>query len=193
VVVLTLKEVLARIPSNEIVYSILLNELLSLCCAMNQVSEISSSNLSTYAYSLNFNLIGDYSLDDNFLVDHICITCDRINELTLAVFSPICYVSQSFCCGTLDYVCDNMKIHSSLVDIFRPANVLLSMLDCCNLAGIASDLSYSLCLSQHVLPSCAMDLYFIDLRKIGCILDVVCNYLDHIYVSSIYQSSATEA
>jgi hypothetical protein len=104
VVVLTHKEVLARIPSNEIVYSILLNEPLSLCCAMNHVSEISSPNSSTYAYSLNFNLIGDYSLDDNFLVDHICITCDRINELKLIVFSPICYVSQSFCCGTLDYV-----------------------------------------------------------------------------------------
>jgi hypothetical protein len=39
VVVLTHKEVLARIPSNEIVYSIMLNEPLSLSCAMNKISE----------------------------------------------------------------------------------------------------------------------------------------------------------
>jgi hypothetical protein len=67
------------------------------------------------------------------------------------------------------------------------------MLDCCNPARIASDLSSSLCFSQHVLPSCTMDLYFIDLCKLGCILRVMHNYLDHIYVFSIYQSSATEA
>jgi hypothetical protein len=71
VVVLTHKEVLARKPSNEIVYSIMLKEPLSLRCAKNQVCEILSPKLSTYAYSLTFNLIGDYSLDDNFLVDHI--------------------------------------------------------------------------------------------------------------------------
>jgi hypothetical protein len=95
--------------------------------------------LSTYTYSLTSNLIGDYSLDDNFLVDHICITCDRINELKLVVFRPICYVSQSFCCGTLDYVRDNMKIHSGLVDILQPAKGHLSMLTYCHPARIESD------------------------------------------------------
>jgi hypothetical protein len=40
VVVLTHKEVLARIPSNDIVYSVMLKEHLSLCCAMNKISEI---------------------------------------------------------------------------------------------------------------------------------------------------------
>jgi hypothetical protein len=67
------------------------------------------------------------------------------------------------------------------------------MFDYCHPTRIASDFSYSLCLSQHVLPSCAMDLYFIDLCKLKCILDIVCNYLHHIYVSYIYQSSATKA
>jgi hypothetical protein len=104
VVVLTHKEVLAGIPSNDIVYSIMLKEPLSLRCAVNKISEISYLNSSTHAYFFMFNLIGDYSMNDNFLVDHICITCDRINELKLDVLSPICYVSQSFCCGTLDYV-----------------------------------------------------------------------------------------
>jgi hypothetical protein len=120
VVVRTHKEVLARIPSNEVVYSIMLKEPLSLRCAVNKISEISYLNSSTHAYCFMFNLIGENSMNNNFLVDHICITCDRINELKLAVFSPICYVPQSFCCGTLDYARDNMKIHSGLVDIFQP-------------------------------------------------------------------------
>jgi hypothetical protein len=49
VVVLTHKEVLARIPLNEIVYSILLNEPLSLRCAMNKVSKILYFNSRTHA------------------------------------------------------------------------------------------------------------------------------------------------
>jgi hypothetical protein len=89
VVVLTHKEVLARIPSNEIVYSIMQKEPLSLHCAMNKISEISYLNSSTHAYCFMFYLIGEYSMNDNFLVDHICITCDRINELKLDVLSPI--------------------------------------------------------------------------------------------------------
>jgi hypothetical protein len=77
---------------------------LSLRCAMNKISEISYLNSSSHAYCFMFNLIGEYSMNDNFLFDNICITCDRINELELTIFSPICYVSQSFCCGTLDNV-----------------------------------------------------------------------------------------
>jgi hypothetical protein len=71
VVVLTPKEVLARIPSNDIVYSIMLKEPLSLRCAMNKIFDISYLNSSTHAYCFIFNLIGEYSMNDNFLVDHI--------------------------------------------------------------------------------------------------------------------------
>jgi hypothetical protein len=119
VVVLTHKEVIARIPSNEIVYSIMLKEPLSLHCVMNKISEISYLNSSTHAYCFMFNLIGEYSMNVSFLVDHVCITCDRINELKLYVFSSICYVSLSFCCGTLDYV-RNSLMHSGLVEVFQP-------------------------------------------------------------------------
>jgi hypothetical protein len=120
VVVLTHKEVLARIPSNEIVYSIMLNEHLSLSCVMNKISEISYLNSCTHAYCFMFHLIGEYSMNDNFLVDQICITRDRINELKLAVFNPICYVSQSFCVGIVDHVRDSMQINYFLVDILQP-------------------------------------------------------------------------
>jgi hypothetical protein len=99
VVVLTHKEVLARILSNEIVYSIMLNEPLSLSCVMNKISEISYLNSSTHAYCFTFNLVGEYSMSDDFMVDHICITCDRIAELKLAVFSNICIVSKCFFFG----------------------------------------------------------------------------------------------
>jgi hypothetical protein len=44
----------------------------------------------------HFNLIGEYSMNDTFLVNHISITCDRIAELKLVVFSHICNVSECF-------------------------------------------------------------------------------------------------
>jgi hypothetical protein len=86
-----------------------------------------------------FYLIGEYSMNDNFLVDHICITCDRINELKLDVLSPICYVSQLFCCGALDYVRHSMQLYPSLVDILQPTNILLPVFECLNFARIESD------------------------------------------------------
>jgi hypothetical protein len=110
VLVLTHKEVLARIPSNEIVYSILLNEPLSLRCAMNKVSEISYLNSRTHAYCFTFHLLGDYNMSDDFPADHIYITCDRIAELKLAIFSHICYVSNLFYCGTIHNLCDNIGV-----------------------------------------------------------------------------------
>jgi hypothetical protein len=192
VVLMTHKEVLARIPPVDIVYSIMLNEPLSLRCAMNKISDISYLNSSTHAYCFMFNLIGEYSMNDNFLVDHIYITCDRIAELKLAIFSHICYVSNSFYCWTIHNLCDNIE-DSSLVDFLHPTKIASPMLACSDLVRTESDLSHPLCLFKHVLPSCAMDLYFIDLFKLRCILDIVSNYLDHIYVSSIYQSSANEA
>jgi hypothetical protein len=90
VVLMIHKEVLARIPHVDIVYSIMLNKPTNLSCAMNKIFEISYLNSSTYAYCFTFNLVGEYSLSDDFMVDHICITCDRIVEPKLAVFSNIC-------------------------------------------------------------------------------------------------------
>jgi hypothetical protein len=132
-------------------------------------------------------------MNDNFLVNHICITCDRIAYLTLVVFSHICYVSQSFCYGTLDYVRDMMKIHSGLVDILQPTKVILPVLDCSNSARIESDISYSLCLSPNLLPSCSTDLYFTYICKLSCILYTACNAHDPISVCSTYQRSIVEA
>jgi hypothetical protein len=117
VVLITHKEVLARIPSVDIVCSIMLNKPINLSCAMNKISKILYLNSSTYAYCFTFNLIGEYGMNGTFLVDHMCITCDRIMELKIAVFSPICYVSQSFCVGIVDHGRDNKNINSVLVDI----------------------------------------------------------------------------
>jgi hypothetical protein len=191
VVVLTHKEVLARIPSNEIVYSIMLKEPLSLCCAMNKISEISYLNSSTHSYCFMFYLIGGYSMNDNFLVDHICITCDRINEQKLDVLSPICYVSQFFCCGTLDYVRDSMQLYPGLVDILQPTNILLPVLECSNSARIESDFSYPLSLSQHMLHLYATKIYFTYICNLSCILCTTS--IDHDRsICSTYQCSAAE-
>jgi hypothetical protein len=67
----------------------MLNEPMSMCCAMDKISDISYVNSSTYACHFMFNLICDYSMDEKFLVDHICITYDKIVELKLVVCSSI--------------------------------------------------------------------------------------------------------
>lgn len=133
VVLMTHKEVLSRIPPTDIVYSIMLTEPISLSCAMKKVSEISYLNSSTYAYCFTFNLIGEYSMSDNFMVDHICITCDRIAEQKLAVFHHICNVSKCFCYGTRAHFRDNM-ISYDLLDILHPTNLVQPMLVCSDFA-----------------------------------------------------------
>jgi hypothetical protein len=69
VVLMTHKEVLARIPPIHIVYSIMLNKPINLSCAMNKISKISYLNSSIYAYCFTFNLVGEYSMSDDFMVD----------------------------------------------------------------------------------------------------------------------------
>jgi hypothetical protein len=130
-------------------------------------------------------------MSDDFLVDHICIACDIIAELKLVIFSNICYESKSFCCGTIDKFSDNIK-DSTLVDFLQPTNITSPLLACSDLDRIESDFSYQLCLSQHVLPSCAMDLHYPDLCKLRCILDVASYYPDHIYVSCNTPTFATK-
>jgi hypothetical protein len=186
VVLITHKEVLARIPPTDIVSYIMLPEPLSVRNAMNTISEISYVNSSTYAYSFTFNLIGAYSMNKNFLVDHICITCDRIGDLKLAVFSHIHNVLTSFCYGTLDHVHNSMKLNSGLVAILQPTNEILSMLDCSNLARIESDFSHPLCLSQHMLHLDATYLYFTYICKPSCILYTLIYCHGHISICSTY-------
>ena len=71
---ITYKEVLARIPPTEILCYIMLDEPINLLCVMNNISKISYLHSNTYANWFTFILIGDYSMVDNFLVDHTCIT-----------------------------------------------------------------------------------------------------------------------
>jgi hypothetical protein len=54
VVLMTHKEVLARIPSVDFVYSIMLNKPISLSCAMNKICEISYLSSRTHAYCFTF-------------------------------------------------------------------------------------------------------------------------------------------
>ena len=89
VVLITHKEVLARIPLDTIVCYVMLEEPMNMSCALDKISEISYLRSGTHACCFTVNLIGDYSMNDNFLVDHICITYDKIDELKRAVFSPI--------------------------------------------------------------------------------------------------------
>ena len=192
VVLITHKEVLARIPPADIVCSIMLNKPLSLSCAMNKISEISYVNSSTYGCSFTFNLIGDYSMHENFMVDHICITCARIAELKLAVFSHVCYVPTKFCCGMDTKIHSSMKLNSGLVDILQPTKVILPMLDCSILSRIESDLSYPLCLSQNVFHVCATDLCFTYICKLSCILYAASHGHDRITILDWFDLSCSK-
>ena len=140
-----------------------------------------------------FNLIGDYSMDEKFLVDHICITSDKIAELKIAACSSICYVMKSFCCGIVHNFHDCMNIDSVLVDILQPTKVILQMLDCFNSYTIKSDLTYPLCLSQHMLHFNAIDKRFTYICKLSCILYTLSYGHDSIPISNTYQSSAVKA
>ena len=64
VVLITHKDILSRIPPADIVYYTMLDEPMSMRCAMNKISELSCLNSSTYAYTFTFNLIGDYSMNE---------------------------------------------------------------------------------------------------------------------------------
>ena len=65
-VLVTHKEVLARIPHINIVCSIMLNDPIIVQCAMNRIVEISYVNSSTYTTCFTFNLVGDYNMNEIF-------------------------------------------------------------------------------------------------------------------------------
>lgn len=185
VVLITHKEVLARIPPDDIVLYIMLAEPMSMHSAMNKISELSCLNSSTYAYTFTFNLIGEYSTNENFMVDHLCITCDKISELKVVVFSHICYMPTCFCCETLDKFQDIM-MHSVLVDILQPTKIISCLLDCSNVAKSGSDLSYNLYLSQHMLHLYAPESCFTYICKLSCILYDVNNGHDRIPILDLF-------
>ena len=81
VVLITHKEVLAKIPPVDIAYSIMLNEPITVQCAMNTISAILYVNSSTFTSCFTLNLVGNYGMNEIFMVDHVCITCDTIAEL----------------------------------------------------------------------------------------------------------------
>ena len=85
-VLVTPKEILARIPLANILYDIVFDEPISLHYAMKKYSEIaylnSRSSIVTYCYK--FRMIRDYCVDNNFLVYRKCITCDHMPELDVS-------------------------------------------------------------------------------------------------------------
>jgi hypothetical protein len=86
-----------------------------------------------------------------------------------------------------------MNIDSFMVDILQPTKVILPMLDCSNSSRIESDLSYSLCLSQHMLLLNATNICFTYICKLSCTLYTLSYCHDHISICSTYQSSAVKA
>ena len=154
---------------------------------MDKISEISYLNSSTYAPCFTFNLIGEYSMNENFLVDHICITCDRISELKLLVFSQVCNVPVFDCFGTIAHVQDSMKIHSALVDIVQPTKLIVPMVGS-DFPRIGCDLSYSRCLSHALMPSCN-DFFFTYICKISCILHTRYNIEHKIDCTTVWSSA----
>jgi hypothetical protein len=145
---------------------------------MNKISEISYLNSSTHAYYFTFNLIGKYSMNDTFLINHICITCDTIAELKLAISSHICNVSTCFCCGKTIHFRDSL-MYSSLLDVFQPTK--FDILGCSNLASLQSNWLYSLCLFHNLLPTCATNPYFTYICKLSCKLPTGHN--DHAHIT----------
>jgi hypothetical protein len=94
-------------------------------------------------------------------------------ELKIVVFSPICYVSQSFCVLIVDHVRDSKNINYILVDILQPTKIIIPMLDYCNPDRIESHFSYPLCLSQHMLHLFATDYMNItNICNFSCILSI---------------------
>ena len=131
-------------------------------------------------------------MNENFLVDHICITYDNIAELKHFSCNHICSVPKSFCFGTIPHYHDNM-MSSSLVDVPQRTKVASPLLDCSDLARFAYDYAHPSCLSQT-------DLCFTYICKLSCILSTGNNGHDYLPVCaawsllcSTYQSSAAEA
>ena len=140
--------------------------------AMEKVSEIacSKSLVSAYTPGYKFNLIGDYGVDNQFLVYRICITCDHVNELKLAVLD-----NNSCLLNLVQYerkikfsahpmpMCSSLIAPSSIdnpnidVEVWKNLHFFSPLLDEFSIARFKSDYMDGLCLIPKVivLPICA--------------------------------------
>ena len=76
-------EVLARISQDTFLWSIAMDPPMSFSHARTKIAEITglSTLKSAYVPDFTFQLIGDYGVDNIFLVHRICITCDDFSSL----------------------------------------------------------------------------------------------------------------
>jgi hypothetical protein len=72
-------EVLSKISQDNSLWSIVPNPPMSSSHARNKIAELKCLK-SVYAPEFTFYLIGEYGVDNNFLVHRICITCDEISN-----------------------------------------------------------------------------------------------------------------
>jgi hypothetical protein len=70
-------EVMARICHATSLFSFIMDPPISLSRARDMLAEIPCLK-SVYTSKFQFNLIGDYGFDKDFLVHRICITCDKL-------------------------------------------------------------------------------------------------------------------
>lgn len=167
---ITHKEVLDRISPADTLCYIMLNEPISLECAREKVFELSSLNSFSSTSTYYFKLIGDYGIDNQFLVYRICITCTHMDELKLVILDnnscvlnlvqserkikfsaypmPMCspYIAPS----SMDSLNKNVELWKSL-HFFSP------LLDEFAIARLKSDYMDECCLIPKVvcLPICA--------------------------------------
>jgi hypothetical protein len=73
-------EVMARICHAKSLFYVITDPPLSLSCARDKIAEIPCLK-SVYVPNFQFNLIGDYDVEEEFLVHKICITCDELSCL----------------------------------------------------------------------------------------------------------------
>jgi hypothetical protein len=76
-------EILAKISLDTTLWSITMDPAIPLSHTRHKISEVTclSTLKSIYAPKFKFNLIGDYGVDNIFLVHRICITCDDLAML----------------------------------------------------------------------------------------------------------------
>ena len=169
-IVLILQKDLPSISPDKILYSVMLNEPISLHCAMNKISEIAYINTSTYAYGFIFNLIGDYSMHDNFRVNQICVTCDRIAELKIDSITHICNLSHDVCYEPL-HEFRNSRVHYELIEVVHSSSTASHVWNCFDVASSNSDWFYMLCMFHAWMFTCD-NWCFTYISNLSCFIHV---------------------
>lgn len=209
---ITHKKVLGRIFPTDALCYIMLNEPVSLECAMKKVYEILYLNSPSSTYTCCFNLIGDYGVSNQFLVYHICITCDHMNELKIIVSNnnasvlyfvdyPIPICSSLIAPSSIDNlnknvkVWKNLQIVSPLLDKFAITQLKSDYInDLCNLKSIIVlpiNLQKLRTIVFHNRVMHNSPIYFTYTCKLSCKLHAVrkCSLADfmHAYSLLIYK------